>query len=188
VQLAGNQFGFDRSGFRTLVLAPASRRDILLGKNLALLPIALGLSTIVVAAAQVFVPMRLDHLLACLIQMVSMYAVFCIITNFLSILAPTPVASGSLKPVKPKGMTILLQLAFIFFLFPAAMASTLVPLGIEFALQWSGSFAWFPAYLVLAVVELGLVALVYPAALRAQGEMLQKREQKILEAVTVKVE
>ena len=33
LQLMGNQFGFDRDGFRVFVLSPASRRDILLGKN-----------------------------------------------------------------------------------------------------------------------------------------------------------
>ena len=40
VQLVGNQFGFDRGGFRVFVLCPAPRRDILLGKNLAVAPIA----------------------------------------------------------------------------------------------------------------------------------------------------
>jgi len=37
-----NQFGYDRDGFRTLVLSPVPRERILLGKNLALLPFALG--------------------------------------------------------------------------------------------------------------------------------------------------
>ena len=188
VQLAGNQFGFDRSGFRTLVLSPASRRDILLGKNLALFPLALGLAAVIVVAMQFLSPMRLDHFAAALIQMISMYAMFCIITNYLSILAPTPVASGSLKPVKPKGLTILLHLAFVFFLFPAAMASTMMPLAIEFGLRWYGTATWFPAYLVFAIVELGLVSIIYPAVLRSQGRLLQAREQKILEVVTVKVE
>src|SRR5262249_39170819 len=36
LQLAGNQFGFDRAGFRVFVLGPAPRREVLLGKNLAL--------------------------------------------------------------------------------------------------------------------------------------------------------
>src|SRR5206468_7346 len=39
VQLSGNQFGFDRSGFRTFVLSSASRKDILLGKNLSVMPL-----------------------------------------------------------------------------------------------------------------------------------------------------
>src|SRR5215218_7061767 len=31
----GNQFGFDRAGFRAFVLSPVLRRSILMGKNLA---------------------------------------------------------------------------------------------------------------------------------------------------------
>ena len=38
VALAGNQFGFDRNGFRSYVLSPVARRDILLGKNMAVAP------------------------------------------------------------------------------------------------------------------------------------------------------
>ena len=39
VQFFVNQFGFDRDGFRSLILSPADRRLILMGKNLAFLPV-----------------------------------------------------------------------------------------------------------------------------------------------------
>jgi ABC-2 type transport system permease protein len=39
VQFLANQFGLDRDGFRSLILSPADRRLILLGKNLASLPV-----------------------------------------------------------------------------------------------------------------------------------------------------
>ena len=42
-QIANNQFGFDRAGFRVFVLSAAPRRDILMGKNLALAPLTLVL-------------------------------------------------------------------------------------------------------------------------------------------------
>src|SRR5207248_4705457 len=54
VQLLGNQFGFDRSGFRVFVLCPARRRDILLGKNLAFAPMAAGLAGLLVLLLQIF--------------------------------------------------------------------------------------------------------------------------------------
>src|ERR1035441_5991456 len=44
-----NQFGFDRDGFRALMLSPADRRLILLGKNLAALPIAAAFGTLLIA-------------------------------------------------------------------------------------------------------------------------------------------
>src|SRR5262249_39269747 len=117
--LAGNQFGFDRSGFRVFVLSSATRRDILLGKNLALIPFVLGLASMVVVLLQVVYPMRIDHFLAVLLQMVPMYLVYSLVANLLSILAPMPIAPGSLRPSKPKGMTLLIHFAFMF-LFPFA--------------------------------------------------------------------
>jgi uncharacterized membrane protein len=42
VQFLVNQFGFDRDGFRALVLSPAERRLLLLGKNLAALPVGIA--------------------------------------------------------------------------------------------------------------------------------------------------
>src|ERR1017187_2405132 len=45
-QFFGNQFGFDRDGFRALMLSPADRRLILLGKNLATLPVGAVFGTL----------------------------------------------------------------------------------------------------------------------------------------------
>jgi hypothetical protein len=186
-QLAGNQFGFDRSGFRTFVLAPAARKDILLGKNLSLAPVVFGLCIVMVLVVEFKYPMRLDHFVATLIEMIPMYLVYCIVANALSTFAPTPMASGSLKPAQPKGWMILLHLAFVF-LFPVVMAFTLIPLGIEFLLEWMNWTRPFPIYLVFAVMEcIGLLYL-YDFVLTWQGNILQRREQKILEIVTSKIE
>jgi hypothetical protein len=187
IGVAGNQFGFDRSGFRTFVLAAVPRKDILLGKNLALLPVGVGLGMVPVVLLEIVYPMRFDHFIAVLLQNLSMYLVFCIVSNYVSILAPMAIAPGSLKPVKPKGMMILIHLAF-FFLLPLVLSTTLFPLGVEFLLSWSGMLAYFPAYLALALLELLGVAYVYPIFLDIQGRMLQNREQRILEVVTAKVE
>jgi len=184
--VAGNQFGFDRNGFRTFVLAAAPRKDILLGKNLALLPFGVGLGMVPVVLLQLAYPMRIDHSIAVLTQNVSMYLIFCIVANYLSILAPVAIAPGSLKPAKPKGMAILIHLAF-FLLFPVAFSTTLLPLGIEFLLGRLG-VGYIPAYLMLSILELLLVAHLYPMFLEIQGRMLRNREQRILEIVTAKVE
>jgi ABC-2 type transport system permease protein len=42
VQFFANQFGFDRDGFRALILSPVDRRLVLLGKNLACVPVGGG--------------------------------------------------------------------------------------------------------------------------------------------------
>jgi hypothetical protein len=187
VGIVGNQFSFDRSGFRTYVLSPAPRRDILLGKNLALAPFVLGFTTLTAAFIQFIYPMRLDHFLAVLIQMVPMYLVYCLIGNILSIIAPMPTAAGSMKPVKPKAATILIHLAFVF-LFPLGLAPTLIPLGIEFLLSRFANVGWLPVYLILSIVEAAVVTLVYSRLLSSEARLLEQREQRILEIVTSKAE
>jgi hypothetical protein len=187
INMMGNQFSFDRTGFRTFVLSPVPRKDILLGKNLSMAPFILGFMLVVAALFQFRFPMRIDHLVGLFAQIVPMYLVFCLIGNMLSILAPMPTAAGSMKPVKPKATTILIHLAFVF-LFPLGLAPTLIPLGIEFVLSWSQTLPWFPVYMVLAIVECALVVWLYPIILKSQGEFLQRRERRILEVVTTKTE
>jgi ABC-2 type transport system permease protein len=187
VQLVGNQFAFDRSGFRTYVLCAAPRRDILLGKNLAFVPFALTLCVAMIVVLQLLRPMRFDLFLACLPQMVCMYFLFCMVANWLSILAPIPVQSGSMKPMNPKGGIILLQVLFTF-LFPMALSPTLLPLGIDFALEEFGWRHGVPVALLLSLLLAAGVILLYRKMLTLQGQALQAREKKILETVTSKME
>jgi hypothetical protein len=190
LQLMANQFGFDRDGFRVFVLCAASRRDILLGKNLAFVPMTLGMAAILVTILQVMCPMRPDHFLAMLPQSVSMFLLFTCMTNLLSIYAPMYIAAGSLKPSNPKIGQILIQLLMVFFLFPLAQAPTLLPLGIEAGLVHSGWFpGWIagaPVFLLLSLAECAVVIFVYRLSLVWQGGLLQDREQKILESVTTR--
>ncbi|TMQ32009.1 MAG: ABC transporter permease [Planctomycetota bacterium] len=186
-QLMGNQFGFDRNGFRVFVLCAAPRRDILLGKNLATAPLVLGLAMLVVAILQIISPLRLEHFLALLPLSVSMYLLFCLAANALSILAPLPVAAGSLKPRNVKGIPLLLHVAFVFVL-PMVMAPAMLPLGIEFLAERLGWIAGMPLCLLLSLVECGVVIYLYHLILDWEGLWLQAREQRILDIVTQKGE
>jgi ABC-2 type transport system permease protein len=187
IQLVGNQFGFDRSGFRVYVLCPARRRDILLGKNLAVAPLALGLGMAAAIVVEVVVPMRGDHFVAVLFQLVSMYLLFCVLANWLSILAPMPIAAGSFKPANPRGLTLLLHMVFVFLL-PLALAPTLLPLGIEVALEEMGWVRGVPIYLLLSLLGCAAIVCLYRLVLNWQGGVLQTREQRILQLVTTKTE
>jgi len=183
IQLGGNQFGFDRAGFRVYVLCPASRSDILLGKNLAILPLAVVLSLFMVAAVEVVYPLSPDHLLALVPQFLSMFLLFCLMANLLSILTPMTIAAGSLKPTNTRLLPILLQFVFLF-LFPLALAPTLLPLGIELLLEWHG----VPVCLLLSLLECAGVIFLYRLLLPRQGNLLQAREKKILQIVAAKAE
>lgn len=177
-----NQFGFDRAGFRIFVLSPVPRRAILLGKNLAAAPLVLVLTLIILIPLQILAPMRIDHLLAALPQMASMFLVYCLLANVLSILVPVAVQPGSFKPNQIKGLALVLYFAFTFLL-PLALTPALLPLGIELGMEALGWVEGVPVALGLSLLGLGLVGLVYHQVLSWQGQLLQSRERKILEVV-----
>jgi hypothetical protein len=187
IQLVGNQFGFDRNGFRVFVLCPAPRKDILMGKNLAFAPFAFGLSLLAVAFVQIVYPMRIDHLLALVPQMISMYLLYSLLANCLSILGPMPIAAGTLKPANARLVPVLLQFAFVLLL-PTVLAPTLLPLGFEQLLVWQGWIHNAPAALVLSIAECAVVVWIYYLLVGFQGDWLQAREKAILAIVATKAE
>jgi hypothetical protein len=182
--LMGNLFGIDRDGFRVFVLSPAPRRQILMGKNLALVPLALIMAAILLVVVQIVCPMRIDHLLAMLPQYISMYLMFCIMSNFLSIYAPFHVAAGSLKASNPKLTIVLTQLLMFMLIFPLTQAAMVLPLGIEALWRHLGYRASIPVYLLLSLVVCAIVVVLYRVTITGQGNLLQARERKILENVT----
>jgi hypothetical protein len=184
LQLMANQFGFDRDGFRVFVLCAASRRDILLGKNLSFAPLALGMAALLLTITQVICPLRWDHFLAMLPQSVSMYLLFCALTNLVSIYTPMYIAAGSMKPANMKLVPGLVQFFLFTVLFPLTQSPTFLPLGIEAALTGLGWGAGIPICLLLTLVECAAVVGIYRALLAWEGKWFQSREQKILEVVT----
>jgi ABC-2 type transport system permease protein len=181
----GNQFAYDRAGFRAFVLCPIARRDVLLGKNLSLLPFALAMMAVMVGVSQWFNPMRLDHLVAVLIHLVSMYLVFCLAANLLSILCPIALKSGSGMPAPHQGLRGILPLLFMLGV-SIPLGLTLFPLAIEALLRYANWFAWFPAYLVVGVVQAIVMLWVYRAGLDWEGRLLQRRERQILDIVAAR--
>lgn len=179
-----NQFGFDRHGFRAFVLCAASRRDILLGKNLSFAPFAFGMAMFVLLTAQVICPMSASHFLAMAPQFVSMYLTFCMLMNLMSIYAPVAIPAGSLKPANPKLSVVLIQLSMIFVLFPMLQLPLMLPFGVEALLAWRNWTTSTPVSLLLAIVECLTVTGIYRWSLKRLGALFQAREQRILEVVT----
>jgi len=184
LQLMSNQFGFDRGGFRIFVLSAASRRDILLGKNLAFAPFVAGMALVLLVAVQVFVPMRVDHFLAMFPQFVSMFLLSCLLANLSSIYAPAYIAAGSLSHSKPKMSVVLPQMLTVGILFPLTQVPTLLPLGIEALIKSQGWIEQVPVYLILSLLQCAVVVLIYRLLLSWQGGLFQSREQQIVEIVT----
>jgi hypothetical protein len=183
----GNQFGYDRSGFLAFVLSPVPRRDMLMGKNLAVLPFALAMMAVMVGLQQWLNPMRFDHLVALLFQTASMYLLFCLAGNLLSIVGPIALKPGSGMPVGHQGIRSFGPLLFMMVA-PVLLGLTLGPLGIEALLSFMNWFAWFPAYLVFGVVQAVIVVWLYRRVIDWEGGLLQRREPEILEIVSSRVE
>jgi len=187
VQVVCNQFGFDRAGFRSLVLSPCPRHWILLGKNVAIAPLALGVGCAALVLLQLFVALRLSHALASLIQLVSAYLLFCLFGNVVSIAAPSAVVNGALKPAKSRLLIVLVHI-FAALLSPMAVMPATVLLGIETLVHQSGWLTFVPFYLLASLVQLIFVVGVYRWLLPLQGRWLHHREQVVLEAVTAKTQ
>jgi hypothetical protein len=186
-QMMSNQFGFDRNGFRVYVLSPAMRKDILFGKNITLAPNILGLATILAIILQLVIPMRFDLFLAVIPQGISMFLVFCLLCNCMSILAPAALATGSFRRSHYRGFAVLYQIGFIFA-FPLSQAPMLLPYGIEKILEDLGGIKGVPICLLLSILELVGVVYLYRVVLDLEGKWLQNREKRILEIVAAKAE
>jgi len=185
IQLIGNQFGYDRTGFRAYVLSPIPRRDILIGKNIAVAPLAIGLGFFGIVVIGSFFPLRIDHYPAAIAQLLSNYLLFCILANVLSMVAPMAMAAGSMKASNVKIVPVLLQMVFLMFM-PLALLPAALPIGIEALLEETNTVNGVPISLPLSLVVLAVALLIYRAMIRVEGEWLLAREKKILEVVTSK--
>ncbi len=187
IQLMFNLFGYDRGGFRVLVLLPTPRRQILLGKNLALLPVVVCIATAVLLFVAFVVGIGPVVVLATVLQLLAAFVLLSMIGNLVSVLVPYRVTPGSMKPTKLPTLTMLLMFV-AHLLFPLAMLPTFLPPGLGLLVSKLG---WAPAAavnLTLSAALLALFTLFYRLSLPGLGNLLQQREKAILQVVTHEVE
>jgi len=179
VQLMFNQFGYDRDGFRALVLLPTRRRDVLLGKNLALVPVVLLLGLGLLALLAVIARLPILVVLAASFQLLAMFLLLCIAGNFLSVMVPYRISAGSLKPAKPPLKVVLIIMVAQMFL-PVLMIPVFIPPALG---MLSAHLDWLPSALVDAFLSALLLAgtvFLYRSTLDPLGRLLDHREKQIL--------
>jgi ABC-2 type transport system permease protein len=187
IQFFGNQFGFDRDGFRAFVLSPADRKLILLGKNLACFPVGVigGLMLLGLSSVRLHPPPLV--FVAAVLQLGAILLLAALVGNVCSILVPYRIQQGSMKPTKMPGLAVLTILV-CQMLFPMAMAPAFVPPLAEYLWRSAGWPAAVPVNLILSAMLLAVLALVYWQTLGPMGRLLQRRETRILSIVTIEVE
>ncbi|MBC8469133.1 MAG: hypothetical protein H8D56_06640 [Planctomycetes bacterium] len=182
-----NQFGFDRGGFRQLVLLPVPRRHILLGKNLSFLPIAVGFGLTFLVLVKIILGISFTIVLAAGLQLLATFMLLSIAGNLISILVPYRITPGSMKRTKTSAMT-----SFLIFIsrlsFPVAMVPMFIPPATGLLMSRLGWLPAGPVILLSSMVLLGLLVFFYRLSLPGLGNMLLKREKQILKVVTEKVE
>lgn len=107
--------------------------------------------------------------------------------NLLSILAPFAISAGSLRAKNAKLIPILLHSLFAI-VFPLAMLPMLLPIGIEFLLEEFAGLTVVPTSLVLSVIECAVLVYLYRRVLDWESDLLQAREQTVLEIVAARAE
>lgn len=187
VQFLANQFGFDRHGFRALVLSPVERRFILLGKNLATWPVGATFGGLLLVILAVWLRLPVSYFLAGVFQLVTLLLLASVGGNALSILVPYRIEPGSMKPTKMPALATLVMV-LTQMLFPLVLAPLFLPPLAEWLWQRVGWTALVPVNLLLSALLAGLAAILYWQTLEPMGRLLHRRELKILNTVTAEQE
>ena len=187
VQFLSNQFGFDRDGFRALILSPVDRRLVLFGKNLASLPVVAVFGSMLLTLICFWLRPPILVVAATLIQIPAVVLIAGLAGNLLSILAPYRIQPGSMKPTKMPGLAMLVMVV-CHLLFPAAMVPVFVAPLADLLWREAGWSNAVPINLLLSATFVALMAFVYWQMLAPLGRLLQRLETKILNVVTVEVE
>jgi hypothetical protein len=170
--LSCNQFAFEEGGMRTLVLSPIDRKNILIGKNLALTLVALVFSIVLLTINSiVFRDLTALNLLFVLLSFIAFAAIISIFGNWMSIRFPKRMEFG--KRLNVSGVSGLLFLPLLALLAAPPVLSVLA--------------GYLTTNLLIELLTLAgfcLVTLaIYLIAIGYQGKSLARREIEILDAV-----
>ncbi len=170
--LSCNQFAFEEGGMRTLILSPVDRRKILIGKNIALVIVAMLFSVILLIINHaVFRDLTPEALLFVGLSFICFAALMSILGNWLSMQFPKRMKFG--KHINVSGVVGLLLIPMVLML--------AVPPTIAVAAGYL-TRSLLIEYVTLTVFA-GIAVASYLLIINSQGRMLQRREVEILEVV-----
>jgi len=184
----GNQFGYDRAGFRAFVLSPVRRDHILLGRNIAAIPVALLQTICLTLAIGFFFGLAIDKVIASVLLSSSLLPPCLLLFNLMSILTPFPIAAGSMQPKHFDLVPVLLSMLLSMIL-PLITLVALFPIGIEWVVErYLLKTSVLPIALIMSVFWLAGSMLLYRWLLPYEGRLFARREKELLRIVTSKIE
>jgi hypothetical protein len=167
-----NQFAFEEGGMRALILSPLERRKILIGKNIATTIVALCFATLLLLINHlIFRDLTPLSLLFAALSFVIFAAMMSVMGNWFSIRFPKRMKFG--KRMNVSGVVGLM-------LIPMIVVLMLPPLG-AIAAGYVGKSLLIEYVTLLLFAALAVA--FYLQIIDAQGELLQRREVEILDAV-----
>ena len=179
--LFSNLFGQDGNGFRAVMLGGVGAKQLLLGKNLALLPYVLAVGSVMIVVLQWVHPLPASHVVANVVQLCVLYFVACMLGNSFSIRLPWAMSTSSMRTRNATATAFLATFLILPLLFIAILPLAL-PLWIEARLAEGG--IEIPVYLFCSVLEAAVVGLIYRRLLASQGRLLAQRMETVLDRVT----
>ena len=167
-----NQFAFEEGGMRALILSPTERWKILAAKNLAVVFVAMIFSAALLVVNQIiFGDLTTGAIFFVVLSFVIFAALMSVIGNWLSIRFPKRMKFGKRMNVSGPVGLLLIPMILIVGLPPVAAAAA----------------GYIAQSLIIEYVTLlifaGLSVLFYALMIESQGELLQRREVEVLEAV-----
>lgn len=170
--LSCNQFAFEEGGMRSLILSPVDRRQILVGKNIAMTIVALIFASALLIVNQlVFRDLTPRAVIFVALSFITFAATMALIGNWLSTRFPKRMEFG--KRLNVSGMVGLL-------LIPMFILLALPPLAATATGYLIGSL--LIGYVTLAMFA-GIAVCSYLLLINAQGRSLERREVEILAVV-----
>ena len=171
VALACNVFGVDGGGFRLFIVAPVSRRAVLVGKYVAGLPVFVLAGGAVLVCIQVLAPLGLWHLVGVSLQGGVLFLASSVVAGELSMRAPYAVSTTSFYSPKSDASGFLGMLAMLAVA-ASVVAAAAAALAVE---RWIG----YSSFTLLSTAELAGALWLWRLAVSRQADKLEARANRI---------
>ncbi len=179
-----NIFGADGEGFRSWMLLPTPRYKYILGKNLAVYPLVLTQTLILLGLSGILLRPSPVAVAVALLQITQLFLTACILGNLFSMYFPFRIPSEIIRRTSTK-MFVAALASLVFFCFlPVFVIPTLFCAFVDPFASGLSEYSGRPVIgFLCSLVFLAGTLLAYRLSLKPMGALLARREERILEVL-----